>query len=280
MPEPQPGLARLFDRWREVIEAAETPFAKLAIFVLPVLAPIVPASLTGLHLYKLFLEIFKFPNADKVSLVLSVIVALVLEMLGYVGAISFIQAIFHWVKTKNVLYALPTLLNGVAYIFYLLLMFLVNYMLGNYFGTPSIINTIVGLLSFVTVPTGLLAANYLSQKELKEEDREIRRESREERLERARIKAQKLSGNFPTPSVTYQKVSSNFPEQVETFQQVSTDWRKIAEKLSNTQIKFIADHDPKDIVAECERLGIHISPRTASNWKKNAVARCQQLGIQ
>lgn len=271
MPEPQPGLARLFDRWREVIEAAETPFAKLAIFVLPVLAPIVPASLTGLHLYKLFLEIFKFPNADKVSLVLSVIVALVLEMLGYVGAISFIQAIFHWVKTKNVLYALPTLLNGVAYIFYLLLMFLVNYMLGNYFGTPSIINTIVGLLSFVTVPTGLLAANYLSQKELKEEDREIRRESREERLERARIKAQKVSQTYEK-DVAKVSVNSNLSES--SNENFPKDWRKLRPLLKMKDIQDLANLSTDGIKKVALRY--KVDERTVINWRLYAR---KELGI-
>ena len=275
---PSPSrLANFFDRQREIIEAAETPFAKLAIFLLPILAPIVPAALTGLHLYKLFLEIFEF--ADQIAVGLAVLVALVLEMLGYVGAISFIQAIFRWIKTRNSLYALPSLLNGLAYVFYLILMFMVNYKLGEHFKTPAIINTIVGLLSFVTVPTGLLAANYLSQKELKEEEREDKVSRREERLEKARIKAGKLSGKLPGASVSYQKVTGNLPEDVVTFQKVSTDWRKIVERLSPEQIRFIADHDPKEIVGECQRLGINISPRTASNWKQNAIKKCQELGI-
>ncbi len=271
-----PRLALFFDKQREIIEAAETPFAKLAIFILPILAPIVPASLTGLHLYKLFLIIFTFAGADKLAIVLASIVALVLEMLGYVGAISFIQAVFRLVKTRNSLYILPALLNGFAYAFYLILMFLVNYMLGKYFQTPDIINTIVGLLSFVTVPTGLLAANYLSQKEIKEDEREIRHESREERLEKARIRAGKVTGNLPQAQVTYQKVTSNLPQGVESFQQVSTDWRKVTLLLSRGQKEFIATHEPKEIVAECERLGKFISPRTASNWREYAK---KELGL-
>src|SRR3990172_4557819 len=114
-------LAKFFDTNREIIEAAETPFAKLVIFILPIIAPSVPAFMTGLHLYKLFLEIFTFAGADRVSLAMWGIVSLVLEMLGYVGAISFIQAIFRWVKHKNSLYAIPAMLNGLAYVFYLVL---------------------------------------------------------------------------------------------------------------------------------------------------------------
>lgn len=254
-------LAQFFDKQREIIEAAETPFAKLAIFILPILAPIVPASLTGLHLYKLFTDVLSF--GDTVSRILAVLVSLVLEMLGYVGAISFVQAVFRLVKTWNNLYILPALLNGLSYIFYLALMFLVNYKLGEYFKTPNIVNIIVGLLSFVTVPTGLLAANYLSQKELKEEDFVLRKEKREERLEKLRIKA----GKLPESSITYQKVSSNLPGGVESFQQLSTDWRKVSKQLSPKQIRFIAEHEPKEIVEEFSKSGFHISPRTASNWR-------------
>lgn len=197
-------LANFFNKQREIIEAAETPFSKLAIFILPILSPIVPASLTGLNLFKLFLIIFTFSGANNLSIFLSVLVSLVLELLGYVGAISFIQAVFRLVKTRNMLYALPAILNGCAYVFYLILMFLINYKLGEYFQTPDIINTVVGILSFVTVPTGLLAANYLSQKEIKEDEKEIRKESREERLEKARIRA----GGNPAAVMNEQNVRS------------------------------------------------------------------------
>src|SRR5574341_1705305 len=84
-------LAHFLNKQREIIEAAETPFAKLAIFILPILAPLVPAFLTGLHIFKLLQEIFTFQNANSVTWTLSIIVSVVLEMLGYVGAISFIH---------------------------------------------------------------------------------------------------------------------------------------------------------------------------------------------
>jgi hypothetical protein len=259
-------LATFFDKQREIIEAAETPFAKLAIFILPILAPIVPASLTGLHLFKLFLEVFSFKYAENFSVILSLIISLVLELLGYVGAISFIQAIFRLIKTGNSLYMLPAILNGLAYVFYLILMFLVNYMLGKYFNTPDIINTIVGLLSFVTVPTGLLAANYLSQKEIKEDEKEVRKERREERLEKLRIRSGKLPNNLPESYQKEEKLTSNLP----------TDWRKIRPSLSHEQVTFIASNEPKDIVKALAESGFAITPRTASNWRVYAAT---ELGI-
>ncbi len=267
-----PRLARFFDKQREIIEAAETPFAKLAIFILPILAPIVPASLTGLHLYKLFLEIFTFAGAEKLAIVLASIVALVLEMLGYVGAISFIQAVFRLVKTRNTLYILPAVLNGLAYAFYLLLMFLVNYMLGLYFNTPSIINTIVGLLSFVTVPTGLLAANYLSQKEIREDEREIRKETRDERLEKARIRAGKVTISSQTYQKDVGKVSENLPKDNETFPK---DWRKLRPTLQLSEVQSLANLSADGVRKVSEKYGV--DERTVINWRTYAK---KELGIQ
>ena len=53
-------LANIFIKQREIIEAAETPFAKLAVFILPILAPAVPAFMTVLHVYQLLDKIFSF----------------------------------------------------------------------------------------------------------------------------------------------------------------------------------------------------------------------------
>lgn len=181
-------LANFFNWNREVIEAAETPFAKLAIFVLPVLAPLVPAFMTALHMFKLLAEIFTFANSREVSIAMSIVTGIVLELLGYVGAITFIRSLFQYVKHRKDEELLPVILNGTAYLFYIVAMWLINVQLGKYFGTPSIINSIFGLLSFITVPTGLLAANHLSQRADEEhEDKKIR-EERNYKLERLRIR--------------------------------------------------------------------------------------------
>lgn len=263
-------LAEFFNKQREIIEAAETPFAKLAIFILPILAPLVPATLTGLHLFKLFLEIF--PNNPTISGVLATLVAGVLEMLGYVGAISFIQSLYRLVKFRNPLYLLPTFLNGLAYAFYLILMFLVNYQLGEYFHTPRIINSIVGWLSFLTVPTGLLAANYLSQKEIKEDDREIRNENRQERLERARIKAGKLSPNLSESSQSFGKDVEKVTES--SNENFPKDWRKLRPTLSDDAVRKIANLSSEDVKKLSQTY--KVDERTVINWRLYAR---KELGI-
>jgi hypothetical protein len=250
-------LASFLNKQREIIEAAETPFAKLAIFILPILAPLVPAFLTGLHVFKLLQEIFTFQYADSVTWTLSVIVSVVLEMLGYVGAISFIQAIYRWMYTKNDAYMLPSTLNGLAYIFYLLAMFLINYQLGKYFGTPNIVNNIVGLLSFITVPTSLLAANHLSQKEEDEKDYILRQERRSDNLERYKIK----HGKFLESS---KKVS----RPVETFQKLSNDWRKVRPNLSRQELERLANLSPQEMQQWASETGL--TYKTISNWRTHA----------
>ena len=263
-------LASFFDKQREIIEAAETPFAKLAIFTLPILAPIVPASLTGLHLYKLFTEVLKF--SPEWSSTLSFLVAIVLELLGYVGAISFIQALFRLIKTRNTLYVLPVFLNGFSYIFYLAVMFLVNYKLGEYFQTPSIVNTIVGLLSFVTVPTGLLAANYLSQKEMKDEDWKEKVFSREERLEKARIRAGKLTESSQTFQKDVEKVSESSTKVTENLPK---DWRKLRPLLKLSEVQNLANLSADGVKKVSQKY--NVDERTVINWRTYAR---KELGIQ
>lgn len=176
-------LARFFDWNREVIEAAETPAAKLAIFILPMLSPIVPAFMTGLHIFKLMYIIFDFGTwMPYVSMAMAVIVGVVLELIGYVGVVAFIQNLYkkRWASAA---------VNGIAYLFYLYAMFQINYFLGKYFETPDIVNNIVGFLSFITVPTGLIAADHLSRKAESEEKAVLRSEDKDFRLKKQALKS-------------------------------------------------------------------------------------------
>lgn len=223
------SLADFFNKQRELIEAAETPFAKLAIFILPILSPMVPATLTGMHLYQLFLEIFTFPGAEVFARISATIPAIVLELLGYVGAISFIQALFKWIESRyeddGDKFLVPAVLNFFAYVFYLTSMWLINVRLGEYFGTPSIVNSIVGLLSFITVPTSLLAANHLAIKDHEVKETTLRQEKSDYRLKKAMID----KGMNPlTPMTQYQ---SNTPDQVQTpKQRKKDDWRLLTQE--------------------------------------------------
>lgn len=262
-------LAKIFDWNREVIESAETPFAKLAIFILPILSPIVPAGMTGLHVYKLMEVIFNFGEwSYSIWVTGAILVGVVLELLGYVGAISFIKAVYRWVKFPNWPHFIRAVGDGFSYIFYLLAMVLINFFLGNYFGTPGIINTIVGLLSFITVPTGLLAANHLSEKMEAEEGANLRKEQ-EDREARKRadeqdfkLKKQALKKGInifgvqdeqkPTKD-RKQKHASDFKEQIPVMLQNEYNKNGRIMELTEITAKLKLDHGSNKGFVSTER---------------------------
>ena len=254
-------LANIFIKQREIIEAAETPFAKLAIFVLPILAPSVPAFITSTHMYKLFLEMFTFSNANILSFGMSFIIALVLELLGYVGAVSFIKSLFNWIRYKQDEYMLPFALNGLAYVFYLISMWAINVQLGRYFGASSIINNILGLLSFITVPTGLLAANHLTEVSDDERKEKVRQEQRQDRMDKYKIKH-----GIPIMQ-SAEKVQENAIYSAETLHIIESagDWRKARRKMQNSTVQSIARMEISDIVQKYK-----VKERAAYNWRARA----------
>jgi len=81
------------------------------------------------------------------------------------------------------------------------------------------------------------------------------------------LEDEKVTGNLPESPAKEEKVSSNLP----------TDWRKMRPRLTKDQVKFIASHDPKEIVNSLSQSGFNISARTASNWRTYAR---KELGIK
>lgn len=251
-------LADFFDWNREVVEAAESPFARFAAFLLPILAPIVPAFVTSIRLYKLYLELISQTLPDQVALAGAIVTALVLEILGYVGTVAAVRFVYKWAKTRQDEYLIPMGLTGVAYLFYLVAMGLINVQL-----SLSVPNTdlVLIFLASLSVPAGLIFASNLVENEEKKSEYELRQENRQERLEKYRIRHGNVSGNLPEREKEEKKVSGN----------LQTDWRKIRPVLTETQVNFIANSAPKDIVRTLAQSGLEITPRTASNWKAYAL---------
>lgn len=266
-------LAKLFTDWRAIIESAETPFAKLAVFVLPVIAPMVPASLTSLHLYTLFVGNFDFPAIKFIALLMSILTGIVLELLGYVGAIATVRAIYNVAKAENAPLALyvPVVLNGLSYGFYLLALITVNYYLGQFLGEEPIVTNIVAILSLVTIPTGLLAANHLNETAEEEKAEKLRkelldREARERELEREH-KLRKLeirSGKFQESSNTSVESSEKVP-----------DWRKLKSTLTQEQLQEMANWTPDQMNQMAKTTGK--TYKTFSNYRARARA---ELGLE
>jgi len=247
-------LVGFFNNLYEIINAAEDPFSKFAIVFLPGIAPAVPATLTGIHMYQVLLTILEFQGKELVSVILSVLVGIVLELLGYVGAITLIKSVFELIREGRDGYLIPFVINLLAYGFYLILMLLLNVKIGEFFGVPALINSIIGLLSFITVPTGLLAANQLALKDQKKEKKETKASRDEQRLKIKMIE----KGMNPFTGVN---VNQSTTPQI--HEQKAGDWRLLSDKEK---------HDVVHVLSVPEIMSkYNIGRSTAYQWKKYEV---------
>ena len=267
-------LAQKFITQREIIEAAETPFSKLAMFILPIISPLVPATMTGMHLYQIFLDVFTFSGSEYLSGGLAIVAGVVLELLGYVGAITFIKSTFNYFSTQKAEYLIPMVLNGLAYTFYLVLLFMINYQLGKYLGVNPVLNNIIATLSFVTVPTSLLAGSHLSEKswsEKQEQEQEnslrlqqmeydrqdtIRREQANLEMSKAeqerlyKLERLRIRNGVQEPTRNYQQTASSL--------QPKGDWRLLNPK-QRENMKYQSAREIMDMY--------NIGESTAFAWK-------------
>ena len=242
-------LANFFDWNREVVEAAESPFARLAAFILPILAPSVPAFITGVRLYSLYLQLIGDKLPPEVALAGAVVTATVLEILGYVGIVAGVRFIYKWAKTRRDEYLVPMVLTGLSAVFYLVVMGLINIQLGHVEPNADLI---LAFLAALSIPAGLIFASNLVENEEKKSEYEIRQEKRDDKLKAKLIKA----GIDPrTPIQTYQ---SSVP--LEIIDTPKGDWRL----LSDREKSLI-----RSTLSVQEIMGKHnVSRSTAFDWKK------------
>lgn len=191
-------LANFFDWNREVVEAAESPFARLAAFILPILAPSVPAFITSIRLYTLYLGLISGRLSDSFAFWGAVVTAIVLEILGYVGTVAAVRFIYKWAKTRRDEYLIPMALTGLAYGFYLIAMALVNIQLS--LDNPNT-DLVLTYLAGLSIPAGLIFASNLVENEEKRTDAELRREQNQYKLERLKIKQGYQSTTNATPQL-------------------------------------------------------------------------------
>lgn len=243
--------AEKFNEWRNTIEAAETPFAKFAILILTPLAALIPSVLTSMHMYKLFLQMFEFNGGKYLAAALSFVIGVVLELLGYVGALQLIKAVYDVIRKGRDEYLVPVVLNLLVYVFYLFGIYQINVALARYFEIPEIFSRIIGLLAFITVPTGILAANHLSLKENKEEEIEERNFISDQKL---KAKAIRKGINIFAEGQT-----TTYPSEVKSVSKQKSDWRQLTPQ---------EQHEAKHVLTPKELLEKYdIGRATAYAWK-------------
>lgn len=258
-------IANFFNYFREVIESAETPFSLVAQVILPVLAPVVPAIITGIRL-----------NSEmNLDYRLATIIVIVLELLGYAGAVTFIKAFSRYIR-KEAPFS-KVFMHAVVYGFYITIMYFTNVKLGLMAGDSSIENQIFALLSFITVPTGILAAEHINERdqkeerekryiEEKEEKEKLRQERRADSMERLRIR-EESSKKVPNNGGNFPESSNGNGNSLESSKKVP-DWRKVRPTLSKEQMESLASLSPDQIRQYAQETGF--TYKTISNWRLHA----------
>lgn len=185
-------LKDILNWFHEVIDSAETPMMKLAIILLPLVTPFVPAIIVGVRMYGIYLAqlepFIEFLNVDTISkfaIFASFTTAIALELLGWAGAIGLVRNIYRLARNfSKDGYWLPVILSGTAYIFYIMDVYFVNETLQS--GGDGA--KIFGLLVLQSIPAGMLYADSMSNKLQREEDEKLRQEKREDKFKEKALK--------------------------------------------------------------------------------------------
>lgn len=237
-------LANLFKYTDEVVDAAQSPAAKLITTLLPIIAPLVPAFITGIRLNGMYLRLIGSQFPDWVATFGAIITATVLEMLGWVGTIALVNNLYRWIKTKKEEYLLPFGLSFFAYIIYIIDMWMVN-------STGATDNQVFLWLSLFTVPAGFMFAVMLVTGQDDKQEYILRQERREDSLKGKMIKAGMNVLNQDTPQVKGK---------------YGGDWRVAKGKMDKKELQSVAS---MDVVTIMNTYGVR-SRRTAFQWKDNA----------
>lgn len=234
-------LAKAF-RWSDdVIDAAQSPAAKLASTLLPIFAPIIPAFITSIKLHGLYTQLIAGRFETWVALFGAVITALVLEFLGWVGTIALVRNIYKWAKTKEDEYLIPTVLSFFAYLIYLIDMWMVN-------SPKTNPDNVILLLALFTVPAGFIFAVMLITGEENKRDDILRQEQREDRIKSKMIKA----GMNPLQIQTNQQTTTQ-------VRLPKTDWRQLSDEERHEVIHVLS---VKEVMSKYP-----VSRSTAFSWK-------------
>lgn len=210
-------VKNFFDWIAAVIQTADTSLVLLILVILPLIVPATPAIVTygnlqtGMHFT---------PESALIG-------GITIELLGYAGALLLLQFATDWMKKKKNA-GWMTLVAGLSYLFYLVSVVSINVLLDKEAGRSSTYIWVIALLCLLSVPSGMLSATRIMSRTEKAEDEENRKQSlslaereaelnferkkfiderehahkmemarleSEERIEKAKLRAQRSSGS-------------------------------------------------------------------------------------
>lgn len=236
-----------FDKLNDWIRGTETSIVNFLSAFAPWLAPATPAYMTFQHAY----STLNFPFLVALS------TGVVVEILGFSAVSTFLSFWFH--NRKNVAESkkAPLSVVVIAFAFYLALIVTSNVLLDSFPTDRWAEIAVRALFTLQTIPAALLVAVRTQHRELLTKIA----------LEKA-SKNEKVTSNLPESSSKNEKVTSKL---------LAISWKNLRPKLSDSQVNYLATHEPKEIVEQMEKAGYKVTPRSASNWRQYAM---DELGIK
>lgn len=266
-------LARIFDWLGEALERFNPSAFRFLAAALPYLTPIPVAWLTA-HSASDFLHFT--PNV-------SFVFVFALEGIGLWFTTMLVDSIVDWIRSRNLKTIVPVLMFILVVGAYILILINLNVTLEEANGNVNpALSQVITLMCFLPLITGVGNGYYKLKLESKTEsqkakehqemlDEKIRHERRDERLEKARIRAGKVSRNLPEPSVTYQKVTESSEKLSENFPK---DWRKLRPILQLSEVQSLANLSADGVKKVSQKYGV--DERTVINWRMYAK---KELGL-
>jgi hypothetical protein len=251
-------LANFFTWVYEVVSEADKPISLVAAVILPFIAPLLPALITAGSLQR-------FMQFDESWTWIAVVS---FELIGFLGMIAVVGAGMRLANNTdpNKTDALKWNRNFylIAYVIYLATLISSNIILEIVNGVSTAHVIVIFCLTVgLSIAAGILNASRIYDRNEKEDQYNLRREKREERLERFRIKTEVSGKNLES----FKKVSS----EEESFQEgsrKSPDWRKVRLQLSKEDLEKLASLSPEQMRQYATETGF--TYKTISNWKNSA----------
>lgn len=236
-------LDRLFSFFTRQIRNTEHAFVTFIAAVIPWLVPVIPAYLTGYHVV----------NELKLPEWAGWVIGSVIEGLGLA---SMSKIIAFWENNKKYTSEankMPIKVPIFTYIWYLMVVIVVNILLEYESGASALRIWTIGLLATLSVPTAaLIAVNSIWT------ERNLLKES--EKLQKRSAKSTEVS----EPPENVQKVTESLPK----------DWRKLRPMLKDSDLRVFASLSPSNVRELSEHY--NVTERTIWNWSAHARA---ELGI-
>ena len=214
----------IFERLSTWIDSAEFSFTTFISKVVPWLVPVIPAYVTGYHVSKTL----------DFRLVFGVIAGVVVEGLGFA---SIHRLFMFWQNNKRYTSdqnKMPLWIPIVSFIWYLVVVLVVNTLLEVDAGASLVRVIAIGALTTLSIPTMAIIATTAIMTERK--------------AERSRPKR-----------------ASNVHEDSAPKTERSGNWRKRRSKMQRDELEWIKDSSAHEIMQK-----YRIGERAAYNWKKRA----------